>query len=156
MRRENQPQVLDRVDRAIIRVLQAHGRESFAEIGKAVGLSATSVGDRVHRLEDAGFIEGYHAAFSAEKLGYGLTAFILARPNGPDARFAKHAAERPEILECYRVTGDVTFISRAVVSDITHLEQVLDHIEPITNYVQTMMVLSPAFRRQVVVAQEGP
>jgi Lrp/AsnC family transcriptional regulator, leucine-responsive regulatory protein len=125
MRHDDQPQPLDRVDRAIIRVLQVRGRESFAEIGKVVGLSATSVGDRVHRLEAAGFIEGYYAAISPEKLGYGLTAFILARPIGPDARFAKHAADRPEILECYRVTGDVNFVSRAVVSDIKHLERVL-------------------------------
>jgi DNA-binding Lrp family transcriptional regulator len=57
----------------------------------------TSVAERICRLEQAGVIEGYSAKLSAEKIGSLVTAFVLARPSGPDARFVKIARERPEI-----------------------------------------------------------
>jgi Lrp/AsnC family transcriptional regulator, leucine-responsive regulatory protein len=136
---------LDRVDCAIIGALQVNGRESFAEIGKAIGLSATSVAERIRRLEQSGIIEGYGARISASRLGYPVTAFILARPNGPDARFVQVARKRPEIRACYRVTGDFSFIAHAVVRDVTHLEQLLNDLEPATVHVVTLVVLSTSF-----------
>jgi Lrp/AsnC family transcriptional regulator, leucine-responsive regulatory protein len=136
---------LDRIDCSIIRSLQENGRGSFAEIGKAIGLSATSVAERIRRLEQAGVIEGYHAQISAPKVGYPVIAFILARPNGPDARFVKIAGERPEILACYRVTGEFSFIARAVLRDVQHLEELLNHLEPVTVHIVTLVVLSTSF-----------
>jgi Lrp/AsnC family transcriptional regulator, leucine-responsive regulatory protein len=136
---------LDRVDCSIIRALQENGRDSYAEIGKAIGLSATSVAERIRRLEEAGIIEGYDVRLSATKLGYPVTAFILARPNGPDARFVKVAAERSEILACYRVTGEFSFIAQAVVKNVTHLEELLNHLEPVAVHIVTLVVLSVSF-----------
>ena len=104
---------LDPLDCSILRALQKSARDSFAEIGKAVGLSATSVAERIRRLERVGVIEGYQVRLCAEKLGLPVAAFILARPNGPDARFIKVAGGRPEILACYRVTGEFSFIVQA-------------------------------------------
>ncbi|MGA8574615.1 MAG: Lrp/AsnC family transcriptional regulator [Candidatus Cybelea sp.] len=136
---------LDRVDCSIVRALQRNGRDSFAEIGKAIGLSATSVAERIRRLEEAGIIEGYEVRLSAAKLGYPVTAFILARPSGPDARFVKVARERQEILDCHRVTGEFSFIARAVVRDVTHLEELLNHLEPASVHIVTLVVLSTSF-----------
>jgi Lrp/AsnC family transcriptional regulator, leucine-responsive regulatory protein len=137
--------LLDRVDCSIVRALQQNGRDSFAEIGKTIGLSATSVAERIRRLEEAGVIEGYQVRLSAAKLGYPVTAFILARPNGPDARFVKIARERPEILACYRVTGEFSFIAQAIVKDVTHLEELLNHLEPVAVHIVTLVVLSTSF-----------
>ncbi|HEX3369149.1 MAG TPA: Lrp/AsnC family transcriptional regulator [Candidatus Cybelea sp.] len=136
---------LDRVDCSILAELQKNGRGSFAEIGKAVGLSATSVSERVRRLEQDGVIEGYSVRLSAAKLGYPVMAFILARPNGPDARFVKIAGERPEILACHRVTGEFSFIAQAVVHDVAHLETLLNHLEPAAVHIVTLVVLSTSF-----------
>jgi Lrp/AsnC family leucine-responsive transcriptional regulator len=136
---------LDKVDRSIVAALQKNGRDSFSEIGKAVGLSATSVAERVRRLEQAGIIEGYQVRLSAEKLGYPVTAFILARPLGPDARFIKVAGERPEILACHRVTGEFSFIAQAIVRDVTHLEELLNYLEPAAVHIVTLVVLSTSF-----------
>ncbi len=141
---------LDRVDCAILGILQQRARDSFAEIGKEVGLSATSVAERVRRLERDGVILGYRAEVSAASVGQPVTAFILARPIGPDARFAKVASEHPQILECYRVTGDVSFIARAVVKDVQHLERLLDALEPSSSYVQTLVILSESFARRPI------
>jgi Lrp/AsnC family leucine-responsive transcriptional regulator len=136
---------LDRVDCAIVGALQRNGRDSFSEIGKSVGLSATSVAERVRRLEQAGVIEGYQVRLSAAKLGHPVTAFILARPKGPDARFIKIASERSEILACYRVTGEFSFIAQAIVRDVTHLEELLNHLEPASVHIVTLVVLSTSF-----------
>ncbi len=136
---------LDRVDCSIVRSLQENGRGSFAEIGKAVGLSATSVSERIRRLEEAGVIEGYQVRLCAQRLGYPVSAFILARPNGPDARFIKVARERPEILACHRVTGEFSFIAQAVVKDVAHLEALLNHLEPASVHIVTLVVLSTSF-----------
>lgn len=136
---------IDPVDCSIIRALQKSGRESFAEIGKAIGLSATSVAERIRRLENMGIIEGYHASIAAAKVGYPVTAFILARPNGPDARFIKIAAGRKELLSCYRITGDFSFIVHAVVRDVGHLEELLNYLEPVAVHIVTLMVLSTSF-----------
>jgi Lrp/AsnC family leucine-responsive transcriptional regulator len=136
---------LDRLDCSILRVLQESARDSFAEIGKAVGLSATSVAERIRRLEHAGVIKGYQVRLCTEKLGFPVTAFILARPNGPDARFIKVAGERPEILACYRVTGEFSFIAQAAVKDVAHLEEVLNHLEPASVQIVTLVVLSTSF-----------
>jgi Lrp/AsnC family leucine-responsive transcriptional regulator len=136
---------LDRVDCSILRELQSSGRESFAEIGKRVGLSATSVAERIRRLENANIIEGYQVRLSAAKLGYPVTAFILARPNGPDARFVSIVGKRPEILACYRVTGDFSFIAQAAVRDVGHLEELLNYLEPASIHIVTLVVLSTSF-----------
>jgi Lrp/AsnC family leucine-responsive transcriptional regulator len=146
---------LDRVDCSILRELQRSGRESFAEIGKRVGLSATSVAERIRRLETAGIIEGYQARLSAAKLGYPVTAFILARPNGPDARFVSIVGKRPEVLACYRVTGDFSFIAQAVVRDVQHLEELLNYLEPASVHIVTLVVLSTSFEGIPVSVGDG-
>jgi Lrp/AsnC family leucine-responsive transcriptional regulator len=141
---------LDRVDRSIVGALQRNGRDSFSEIGKAIGLSATSVAERVRRLEQAGVIQGYQVRLSAQKLGYPVTAFILARPSGPDARFVKVAGERPEILACYRVTGEFSFIAQVIVRDVGHLEELLNHLEPASVHIVTLVVLSTPFEARAL------
>lgn len=140
----------DQIDCSILRILQQNGRDSFAEIGKAIGLSATTVAERIRRLEQAGVIEGYHAKLAPAKLGYPVTAFILATPNGPDARFVEVARQRPEILDCYRVTGEFSFIARAVVKNVTHLEELLNHLEPGSVRIVTLVVLSIPFEARPI------
>jgi DNA-binding Lrp family transcriptional regulator len=81
----------------------------------------------------------------AAKLGYPVVAFILARPNGTDARFVKVAGERSEILACYRVTGEFSFIAQALVRDVTHLEELLNYLEPASLHIVTLVVLSTSF-----------
>jgi Lrp/AsnC family leucine-responsive transcriptional regulator len=146
---------LDSLDCSIIRALQKSARDSFAEIGKEVGLSATSVAERIRRLERVGVIEGYQVRLSAEKLGFPVTAFILARPNGPDARFIKVAGGRPEILACYRVTGEFSFIVQAVVKDVAHLEEVLNHLEPASIHIVTLVVLSTSIEAGPIGLNDG-
>ena len=145
MERKRQFRSLDAVDNSILAALRRNARESFAEIGKRVSLSATTVAERIRRLESEGVIEGYEVKLSAAKIGYPVTAFVLARPKGPDVRFVKVARERPEVLACYRVTGEFSFIAHAIVRDVGHLEELLNHLEPATVHIVTLVVLSTSF-----------
>ena len=67
---------LDRVDWHILQLLQENGRFTYAEIGRAVGLSAPAVAERIHRLEEADLIEGYHAQINPAKVGLHVLAFV--------------------------------------------------------------------------------
>jgi Lrp/AsnC family leucine-responsive transcriptional regulator len=140
---------LDDVDEALIGVLQEHAREPFAKIATRINLSATSVAERVRRLEEDGVITGYHASVAATKVGYPVTAFLLIQPNGPDSRFAALARTRPEILECHRVTGHVSFIARAVLRDVQHLEEVIDYLAQ-SSQIITLIVLSSTIDKRHV------
>src|SRR5579885_1294675 len=71
--------LLDATSLEILSALQEDARLSFSELGRRVGLSSPAVAERVHRLEEAGIITGYHAQVDTEKLGYALTAFIRIR-----------------------------------------------------------------------------
>jgi Lrp/AsnC family leucine-responsive transcriptional regulator len=143
---------LDDVDAALVGLLQEHAREPFAKIATRINLSATSVAERVHRLEADGVILGYHADVAPARVGYPVTAFLLIQPNGPDSRFAALAQTRPEILECHRVTGHVSFIARAVLRDVKHLEEVIDYLAQSSQIVTLIVLSSTIEQRHVPVA----
>ena len=145
-------QGLDHVDAALVEVLQEKAREPFAKIAARVNLSATSVTERVRRLEEDGVILGYQANVAGRKTGYPVTAFLLIQPNGPDSRFAALARTRPEILECHRVTGHVSFIARVVLRDVAHLEEVIDYLAQSSQIITLVVLSSPIERRPVPVA----
>lgn len=149
--------LLDSVDCAILEVLQRDARETFTRIGSQVGLSSTAVAERVRQLERRGVIAKYSAEVAAAKAGFPITAFLLARCSGPDARFAKVVQSRPEIVECYRVTGEVSFVMKAVLTKVEHLERLIDCLEQ-TSYVTTLVVLSVALERPLPLRskQSGP
>ena len=90
---------LNDIDRAIVGVLQVEGRSTFAQIAQHVGLSPAAVHERVKKLEARGVITGYRAAVDPEKVGVGVTAFILvtqiAGPRGNlEAAFARMSVGR--------------------------------------------------------------
>jgi Lrp/AsnC family transcriptional regulator, leucine-responsive regulatory protein len=142
---------IDQVDAALIAALQESARDSFASIASRVNLSATSVAERVRRLEEDGVITGYRAEIKASSVGWPVTAFLLIQPNGPDARFAAHARTRSEILECHRVTGHVSFLARAVVRDVAHLEALIDDLAQSSQIITLVVLSSPVERRAVPV-----
>lgn len=137
---------LDPVDRAILEVLQRDARETFTRIGSRVGLSSTAVAERVRQLEDRGIIDRYSAEVVPSLAGFPITAFLLAKSSGSDARFSAVVKSRPEIVECYRVTGEVSFVMKAVLTRVEHLEELIDYLEQ-TSYVTTLVVLSTALKR---------
>jgi len=124
---------MDETDRLILSMLQENGRISNAEIGRRVALAASSVFQRVRRLEEQGVIERYRCVLNPAALEVGLVAFVSIRTN--DARPERGAgaalAGMPHVLEVHRVAGDACFIVKLRVRDTEALDRILEDIADI-------------------------
>ena len=114
---------LDKIDRKILAVLQADGRIANVELAEKVGLSPTSIGERLKRLQRDGYIEGYGARLNPQMLGLGLLVFVevLLDKTTPDVfeRFARAVRLAPEVLECHMVAGGFDYLVKARVADMS-------------------------------------
>jgi DNA-binding Lrp family transcriptional regulator len=113
---------MDAIDRKILAILQGQGRITNVELAERVGLTAPPCLRRVHALEKAGYITGYHAQLAATELGYGITVFALVSLKSQaedDLRaFEQHVATLPEVRECHMLNGEIDFILKIVAHDL--------------------------------------
>jgi Lrp/AsnC family transcriptional regulator, leucine-responsive regulatory protein len=126
-----EPAELDRISWKIIEELQQDARLSWAELGRRVGLTTPAVAERVHRLEEQGVIRGFHADISLERLGLPILIFVRLSMSGSDSAvrtFQTQVLKWMEVLECHRVTGSDSFILKARVVSVEHLENFLDRL----------------------------
>lgn len=123
---------LDKTDRKILEILQADGRIANVDLADRVGLSPTSVGERLKRLQRDGFVEGYAARLNPHRLGLGLLVFVevLLDKTTPDvfARFAKAVQFAPEVLECHMVAGGFDYLVKARIADMTAYRRFLGDV----------------------------
>jgi len=114
---------LDATDLAILRLIQADASLSLGDIAKEVGLTQTPCWKRIRRMEETGIITGRVTLVNAEKLGLGISVFVAIETGDHSAAwiesFAQTVADMPEIVECWRLGGDVDYLLRVVVSDMT-------------------------------------
>ncbi len=116
------PRRLDITDRKILMVLQEDASLSVAEIGDRVGLSSTPCWKRIQRLEADGVIQRRVALVDQNKVGLGITVFVSVESSDHSDdwlhRFAEAVSAMPEVLEFYRMAGDVDYMLRVVVADM--------------------------------------
>lgn len=140
--------LLDAVNLRLLEELQADGRIGMAELGRRVGMSAPAVAERVQRLERAGVIAGYHADVDPGKLGFPVAAIVRIRPApGQLARIPEVARETPEVVECYRITGEDCFLIKLYLRAIDELEEVLDRFTPYGLTTTSIIHSAPVPRR---------
>jgi len=117
----------DRIDRQILQVLQADATVSIQEVGDRVGLSQNACWRRIKRLEEAGIIRKRVALVDPKRLGYGVTVFVTVRTNQHTEewleRFASGVAALPEVMEFYRISGDVDYLLKVLVTDIAEYDR---------------------------------
>jgi Lrp/AsnC family leucine-responsive transcriptional regulator len=121
---------LDRIDKHILKLMQANGRISNLELADQVGLSPTPCSRRVKRLEESGLIIGHVTLLDPQALGLNLTAIvgIAMDRHTPDRfeSFEKAISIMPEVIECSIVTGQTAdFLLKVVVRDMQHYEKFL-------------------------------
>lgn len=118
---------LDAIDRKILTVLQQDASLSVAEIGDRVGLSSTPCWKRIQRLEADGVIIKRVALVDQDKIGLGLSVFVsIESGDHSDAwlkTFADAVSAMPEVIEFYRMAGDVDYMLRVVVADMRAYDQ---------------------------------
>jgi Lrp/AsnC family transcriptional regulator, cysteine-sensing transcriptional activator len=119
--------VLDRIDRKILAILQEDCTVPVAEIGKRVGLSTTPCWRRIQKLEEEGVIQRRVALLDPRKVRTGVTVFVAIRTNQHHddwlETFAEAVNDLPEVVEFYRMSGEVDYLLRVVVPDIEHYDR---------------------------------
>lgn len=113
---------MDRVDKAILSLLQEDTTTPVAEIARKVGLSTTPCWRRIQKLEEDGVITKRVAILDPRKTNTNATAFVAIRTNAHEPewlkRFSEVVPKFPEVVEIYRMSGDVDYLLRVVVPDI--------------------------------------
>ncbi|MDH3700263.1 MAG: Lrp/AsnC family transcriptional regulator [Alphaproteobacteria bacterium] len=119
---------MDAFDRKILGILQGDSSLSVAEVAERVGLSTTPCWRRIRNLQEAGVIEREAAILNPEKLNVGVTVFVNIRTTRHDIdwfeKFASVVAKIDEVVEFYRMSGDVDYLLRIVVPDIAAYDKV--------------------------------
>src|SRR5258708_33370976 len=105
---------LDKIDRNVLSILQGDGGIAKVELAERMGLSPTSIGERLKRLQRDGFVEGYGARLNPHRLGLGLLVFVevMLDKTTPDVfeRFAKAVQAAPEVLDRHMVAGGFDYL----------------------------------------------
>lgn len=124
---------LDQIDKRIVKALQDNARLSSQELSDQVGISASPCWRRVKALEDAGVITKYVTLVDPEALGLSISIFTSVSLDKQIETaletFQKAVRERPEVMECYLMTGDFDYLLRVVVGSLHDYERfLLDHL----------------------------
>ncbi|HWU00622.1 MAG TPA: Lrp/AsnC family transcriptional regulator [Terriglobales bacterium] len=119
---------LDLLDIKILTELQCDASLPVAELAETVGLSTNACWRRIKRLEEVGVIRARVALLDPQKLGLGVTVFVAVRTNEHNddwlQQFAKAVDSIPEVIEFYRMSGDVDYLLRVQVADIADYDRV--------------------------------
>jgi len=119
--------LLDEIDRRLLEELSADGRLTMAELGRRISLSPPAVAERVQRLERTGVITGYQAVVDPKAIGYPIAAVVRVRPASRQLqKIPEIARATPEVVECYRITGEDCFFLKLHLHSMDDLEEILD------------------------------
>jgi Lrp/AsnC family leucine-responsive transcriptional regulator len=146
------PDLLDDVNRRLLRELHANPRITMSALARRVGMSSPAVTERVGRLERAGVITGYRMDVDPAALGLPVAAFVRVRPSaGQLPKIAELAAALDQVSECHRITGEDCFLIKVHAPTIADLETVLDQFLLYGQTVSSIVVTSPVPPRPLAV-----
>jgi len=113
---------MDRLDRKILRLLQEDSTLAVADLAKKVGLSTTPCWRRIQKMEEEGVIKARVAVLDPAKVNSKVTVFVFITTNQHNedwlTRFSKVIGEFPEVVEFYRMSGQIDYLLKIVVPDI--------------------------------------
>lgn len=140
---------LDQIDRKILEILQGNAKITNAQLATEIGLSPAPTLERVKKLEGSGIIHSYHAMLSNEKVGLGVSTFVMVSLKGHNKTnieiFTTAIEEIEEVIECHHVTGSGDFILKIIAQDIAAYQKLM--LERVTNIdvvdnMQSLVILS--------------
>ncbi|MBI2238767.1 MAG: Lrp/AsnC family transcriptional regulator [Actinobacteria bacterium] len=144
---------MDERDLEIIAALQEDARATYADVAKRVGLSPSSVHDRVRKLEANGIIRAYRAVVDPEAVGLFVTALVAVSPLDPTQPddLPERVEEFPEVVDCYSVAGEANYILKVRTKTTGHLEELIRRLrEKGGVQTRTTVVLSTPFEGRPV------
>ena len=155
--------MIDDIDRRILMLLQEDARLSNAALAKEVGLTMSTVHERVKKLERKGIIKGYVALVDADALGKPITAFIRLSVGVSTESYLESknsvmnvCLAEPEVLECHGVAGEDCYVLKVRTASPKALEKLVERIrcQAAVSRSVTSIVLS-TFKESTVVVPDG-
>ena len=147
---------IDKIDREILRLLQADGRLPNAELAQKVGLSASACFRRLQRLEQERVISGYSATLDGDAIGKPTTVFIEVTLSSQGSAvldaFERAVAACDDVLECHLMSGDFDYLLRVAVADMRDYERV--HRQRVAAFPHVARIRT-AFAMRAVVPRRG-
>lgn len=139
----------DGTDKKILEILQEDGRITNSQLSKEIGLSPAPTLERVKKLEQGNVIKSYHAKVDMQKIGLGVSTFVLVSLKGHNKeniqKFTESIEIIDEIIECHHITGSGDFLLRVVSKDIASYQKLmLEKVTeiPVVDNLQSMVILS--------------
>lgn len=136
---------VDEISLKILALLQKNARISFTQIGKEIGLTSSSVAERVKKLEEQGIIENYTINLNPEKLGFPIIAVMLVSFTGVFAQQEKtitsELSKYYQVVECIRITGRNDFLIKIMVASMDEFKIINDKVANF-GQVDTSLVVS--------------
>ncbi len=122
----------DHTDRAILNALQADAGLSQRDLAERVGLSQNACWRRLHKLTEAGVLQGSRARICRERLGLDLVVFVMLRTRHHSAdwlrRFRRHVLTIPEVTDFHRISGDYDYMLKVVTQDMASYDRVYQRL----------------------------
>lgn len=138
---------IDEMDVKILNLLKVNARTSLKEISSEVHLTTPALSARIEKLENAGFIKGYHADVDLEKLGYKIKAFILISVLPEDQRkFYDFIQREDSVLECDHITGPFSMLLKVVFPSTADLDVFVGRLQEFGR-TETQVVFSTIFEK---------
>ncbi|MCC2095650.1 MAG: Lrp/AsnC family transcriptional regulator [Hyphomicrobiales bacterium] len=151
-------ETLDAIDRVILKILQKDGRIANVELAEQAGLSPSPCARRVRNLEEAGIISRYAALIDQKAVGLSVNVFVnvTLERQVKDAlqNFEAEILKRPEVMECYLMTGEADYFLRVVVADLDAYERFL--VEHLTRIPGIANIKSSFALKQIAYRTELP
>ncbi|MBK3493835.1 Lrp/AsnC family transcriptional regulator [Viridibacillus sp. YIM B01967] len=120
---------MDHIDKEIVKELQLNAKISMKELAEVVHLSSPAVIERVRKLEEQQVIVGYHAHIDFKKIDRHISAIILFESKDCKA-LTNFCHNHPDVLECYRVAGEISYIVKLATHSVESLEKFIDASMP--------------------------
>jgi Lrp/AsnC family transcriptional regulator, leucine-responsive regulatory protein len=145
----NQMIKLDHIDRKILTILQASAKITNAQLSKEIGLSPAPTLERVKKLENGGILKSYHAKVDTDRLGLGVSTFVLVSLKGHNKDnidiFLAEINQIDEVIECHHITGSGDFILKIIAKNIGSYQKLM--LEKVSNInvldnMESMVILS--------------
>jgi Lrp/AsnC family leucine-responsive transcriptional regulator len=126
-------------DARVLRILQADGRRSYADLGTELGMAGPSAHERVKKLESRGVIRSYSAVLDPAAVGLPVLAFtwVTQAPGSVNVDLTSRFAAIPEIEECHSIAGEADYLLKIRARDMAHLGDLVRGIQAIEHVFTT-------------------
>jgi Lrp/AsnC family transcriptional regulator for asnA, asnC and gidA len=150
-------QLLDKLDREILKMISEDARVPFLEVARACGVSGAAIHQRIQKLTNLGILKGSQFVMDPEKIGYETCAFIGLNLKNPEDfdRVLEELKTIPEVTECHYTTGNFDMFIKIYARNNHHLLDIIhDQLQPLgLSSSQTLISFHSAFNRQLPIAE---